>query len=164
MGRRRKLPDREKYTQSREYQRSLETFFRLFHIGNDAHYTAYGAKGEAKKVIVSKLAEKHKVSQRYIWRALKLGSLAAKFRASPYRTKISSRSNRLINARIFLINALRQGPRPRNHVVAAAAAAGITTRTLERAYSGVGVASSRECRSRLWGLSDETKRIFMIKE
>jgi hypothetical protein len=110
---------------------------RIGHAAAAAVATPSKKKGQ-KEEEIAELAKKHKVSERYIWRAIRFVR-----RRSP--------------AEYFLINALRHGAQPRSAVIAAAKAAGIATRTLERTYRKYG-ASSPGRRLRMWDLAHWAKK------
>jgi hypothetical protein len=117
---------------------------------------------------VARVAMKHRLSERYVWRTVKPYRRLHK-RIMTYLEQEAARPRRRQPrgaAWSFLVRELRNGPQRAKDILDKALASGIATTTLRRAYRHIGNKPTRRGGRHghwVWELSPETKKIFRIE-
>jgi hypothetical protein len=147
---------------SKSLKRSIATWGDKFGIGLDVLiFVQVGWKFEQA---IEAIALKHRRSPRYVADALALVRKIHKTKIWPEiskRERYATESRPISKAHRFLLNELESGPRDRNQLIKLALRSGITTRTLERAYTRVGLTAPGKRLSE-WQLSDQYKEYLEL--
>jgi hypothetical protein len=143
----------------------IKTFTRKMSIGDEVDVGMY--RGMTKQQAVHEVATRHGLSESYVYRTLKPSrELRAKILENVSKTRSFDRRtkpNRLSEAQRFLIFRLLNGPRLRAEIIVEARNAGISIRTLGRAYRQWHPAEQGS-RSKLWKLPELIKKAFTREE
>jgi len=149
---------------SRANLRAIKTFSDRVDVGTDVAGQATISRQEA----VKRSAKKFNRSKRYVWGTVKLGKRmhAAAIEILEKEVAGNKRPRARAIASVFLLNELRNQPRPMTEIEALAETSGISISTLRRASKNLGV-KKRHVGGRhghwTWELPPDVKKSFGIE-
>jgi hypothetical protein len=173
MARKKRPPPEErarKMGNSRWYLRQVEAFGRRLAIGTKIAKMPLGSRKDE----VERLRIKYGVSERYLWGTVKLAQrIEAKIWTNRPESPPLKQPRPFGLAILFLLQELRNGPRPMTEIQNAACKARISPRTLRRAAESYVVRTEKYITKRhvggshgywIWDLSDYAKKLFMTED